>query len=90
MRLVDAAESARPKPSSIARVTEVSAGDTWKATEAVRKDASTKSPTSALSQLKIGVGETSATVDDTGNKEAPMNKKYIVRLTDEERDELAA
>jgi hypothetical protein len=30
---------------------------------------------SALSQLKIGVGETSATVDDTGNKEAPHDQE---------------
>jgi Homeodomain-like domain len=28
--------------------------------------------------------------DDAGNKEAHMNKKYIVRLTDQERGELAA
>jgi hypothetical protein len=45
-------------------------------------------PTSALSQLNFGVGEFRGFEQAGGNKEVPMQNRYIVRLTDEERDEL--
>jgi hypothetical protein len=41
-----------------------------------------------LSQLNFGVGEFRGFEQAGGNKEVPMQKRYIVRLTDEERNEL--
>jgi hypothetical protein len=42
----------------------------------------------ALSQLNFGVGGFCRIDHSVGNKEVPMQKRYIVRLTDQERDEL--
>ena len=48
-------------------------------------------PGSGPSQLRIGVGHLQWIVEDEGTKEVLiMNKKYVVRLTEQERDELAA
>ena len=41
---------------------------------------------SALSQLNFGVGEFRGFKQAGGNKELPMQKRYIVCLTDEERN----
>src|ERR1035441_9442063 len=41
--------------------------------------------TSASPRLRIGVGDFGNCWDTSGHKEVPMNKKYIVRLSDEER-----
>jgi hypothetical protein len=43
---------------------------------------------SALSQLRIRVGAFCRIDETVGNKEVPMEKKYLVRLTDQERSEL--
>ena len=43
---------------------------------------------SALSQLNFGVGKFRGFEQAGANKEVPMQKRYIVRLTDEERNEL--
>ena len=40
---------------------------------------------SAPSRLKVGVPGNAGICDTHGHKEAPMIKKYVVRLTDEER-----
>ena len=44
--------------------------------------------TRAVSQLNFGVGELRGFEQAGGNKEVPMQKRYIVRLTDEVRNEL--
>jgi hypothetical protein len=41
-----------------------------------------------LSQLNFGIGEFCGIDQAGGNKEVPMQKRYIVRLTDQERNEL--
>jgi hypothetical protein len=45
---------------------------------------------SALSQQEIRVGKFFATKDDTETRRFPINKKYIVWLTDQEWGELVS
>jgi len=42
-------------------------------------------PPSAPSNLNLGISESAVFPNLRSHKEVPMNKKYIVQLTDEER-----